>query len=224
MRNLACILLFSLCLSSFAQERSFAEIKTKTYAVRDTIRIDSVSINPALFRVTNQEGNLIDSTAYTIDFGTSLLIFKKNGNLPDSIRVHYRAYPEFLTRRYFEYDPDLVVQSSGNLEKVYALKKENSKQEIVPFDGLDVTGSLVRGVTSGNNQNSTLNSELDLQISGKLSERVSLRASLQDANIPQQDGGYSQRLDEFDKIFIELYSDDWSIRAGDIYLENNTSY
>ncbi|MFI8380136.1 hypothetical protein [Leeuwenhoekiella sp. NPDC079379] len=224
MRNLACIILFSLCLSGFAQDRGFVEIKDKTLAIRDTILVDSVSINPALFRVTSLDGKLIDSTAYTIDFSTSLLVLKQKENLADSIRIQYKAYPEFLTKRYFEYDPDLIISSSGNLEKVYALKKENSKQEIIPFDGLDVSGSLVRGVTAGNNQNSTLNSELDLQITGKLSDRVSLRASLQDANIPQQDGGYSQRLDEFDQIFIELYSDNWSIRAGDINLENTTSY
>jgi hypothetical protein len=34
-----------------------------------------------------------------------------------------------------------------------------------------------------------------------------LRASLQDSNIPLQDGGYSQRLDQFDNIFMELLSE-----------------
>ena len=79
-------------------------------------------------------------------------------------------------------------------------------------------------MTIGNNQNSVLNSELDLQISGKISDKVSLRASIQDANIPLQESGYSQRLDEFDQVFIELFSDNWNIRAGDIDLVNNDSY
>jgi len=35
-----------------------------------------------------------------------------------------------------------------------------------------------------------------------------------------QNGGYSQKLDEFDQIFIELFSDKWNIRAGDLFLEN----
>jgi len=52
---------------------------------------------------------------------------------------------------------------------------------------------------------------------------VTLRASIQDSNIPLQEGGYSQRLDEFDQLFIELSSDKWSIRAGDLFLENRTS-
>jgi hypothetical protein len=69
-----------------------------------------------------------------------------------------------------------------------------------------------------------LNSELDLQISGKISEKVTLRASIQDANIPLQQSGYSQRLDEFDQVFIEAYTNQWALRAGDIDLENNRSY
>src|SRR5690606_15030916 len=69
-----------------------------------------------------------------------------------------------------------------------------------------------------------LRSELDLQISGKLNDKVSLRASIQDANIPLQESGYSQRLDEFDQVFIELASDKWNIRAGAIDLQNNNSY
>lgn len=122
------------------------------------------------------------------------------------------------------FDRNRVVSSSGALDKVQALQEERNTPEFTPFDGLNVSGSIVRGVTVGNNQNSTLNSELDLQISGQLSEKVGLRASIQDANIPQQEGGYSQRLDEFDQIFIELYSDNWNIRAGDINLEENSSY
>ena len=51
-----------------------------------------------------------------------------------------------------------------------------------------------------------------------------MRASIQDANIPLQESGYSQRLDEFDQVFIELFSDTWSIRAGDIDLQNANSY
>jgi len=65
-----------------------------------------------------------------------------------------------------------------------------------------------------------VNSNLDLQITGKISDKVIIRASIQDNNIPLQNGGYSQKLDQFDQIFIELFSDKWNIRAGDLFLEN----
>ncbi len=110
------------------------------------------------------------------------------------------------------------------MQQFYKLSESNRDNTFKPFDGLTTSGSISRGVTIGNNQNSVLNSELDLQITGKLNDKVSLRASIQDANIPLQESGYSQRLDEFDQVFIELFSENWNIRAGDVDLQNNHSY
>ncbi len=121
-------------------------------------------------------------------------------------------------------DESIIVESTGNMQQFYKLSQSNREDLFIPFEGLTTSGSISRGVTVGNNQNSVLNSELDLQISGKLNDKVSLRASIQDANIPLQESGYSQRLDEFDQVFIELFSDNWNIRAGDIDLQNSHSY
>ncbi len=201
------------------------EVRSKKIAVRDTILLDSVSINPFQFEVLTINGKELDTSLYTIDYPRSIFSLKaKKENLPDSLVISYRVYPDFLTQTYRAFDPKVIVKSTGLLDKVVSLNTEDKRSTIAPFSGLNVSGSILRGVTSGNNQNSTLNSELDLQISGKLSESVTLRASIQDANIPSQQGGYSQNLDEFDQVFIELFSDDWNIRAGDINLQNNESY
>tara|TARA_Y100000815_G_scaffold275712_1_gene316334 strand:- start:23754 stop:27137 length:3384 start_codon:yes stop_codon:yes gene_type:complete len=207
------------------QEINNPDQREKRLAVRDTMVLDSVSINNYLFTVYKKNGTALDTTAYSIDYGRALFIPEASIlEKEDTLFFKYRAYPEFLTKKYFLYDPDKVISSSGGLEKVYALQQETNSQRFVPFDGLQTSGSIVRGVTVGNNQNSTVNSELDLQITGRLSDKVGIRASLQDANIPQTQYGYSQRLDEFDQIFIELYSDSWNIRAGDINLVDTESY
>ncbi len=201
------------------------QTRTIKVATRDTIVIDSVSINPSLFTIKSLSGNRIDSTFYNIDYSTSILSLKaKKTALPDSLEITYRLYPDFLTQRYSKYNEQQIVESTGALEKLISLGKDTRKKTTQPFSGLNVSGSILRGVAVGNSQNSTLNSELDLQISGKLNNKVTLRASLQDANIPSQQGGYSQNLDEFDEIFIELFSDNWNIRAGDINLQNTDSY
>ena len=142
----------------------------------------------------------------------------------DSIVVTYLSYPSFITKTYQELDEGIIVNSTGNLQKLYQLSQPSSKRVVLPFDGLVSSGSISRGVTIGNNQNSVLNSELDLQISGKLNDKVTLRASIQDSNIPLQESGYSQQLDEFDQVFIEVFSERWGIRAGDIDLEDTQSY
>jgi hypothetical protein len=219
-------LLFLMIIGSFcafAQEDS-SNYRKKRMAVKDSILIDSVSINPSKFIIKTKDNTILDSTVYTIDFAKALLRFKQPTHL-DTIQVEYLRYPNFLTKVYKQLDDKVIVdRSAEGLQQLYKLENTNKRDTYKPFDGLTTSGSISRGVTIGNNQNSVLNSELDLQISGKLSDKVSLRASIQDANIPLQETGYSQRLDEFDQVFIELFSDDWNIRAGDIDLVNSNSY
>ncbi|WP_375239368.1 hypothetical protein [Aurantibacter sp.] len=198
-------------------------MSTKKMAVSDSITIEPFSITPYRFKITTKSGKTIDSTNYSINFSTATLKFKNTID-SDSIIVSYRKYPEFITRIYRGLDTDLIVENNSNQEKLYSFQEPTEEKVFKPFDGLNTSGSISRGVTVGNNQNSVLNSELDLQISGKLNDKITLRASIQDANVPLQESGYSQRLDEFDQIFIELYTNRWSIRAGDIDLQNNTSY
>ena len=150
----------------------------------------------------------------------SLYLEEKNKEIKnDSIR-----YPDFITREYKSLNEDLIIQNTNNLDRLYKVSQSNINSSSDPFAGLNTAGSISRGINLGNNRNAVLNSELDLQIYGKLNDKVEITASIQDANIPLQDNGYSQTLDEFDQIFIELKSDKWKIRAGDIDLKNSNTY
>lgn len=222
MRILITFLFLILSFTALGQEKS-SNYKFKKFAVKDSILIDSVSINPSLFKVKSKFGKLIDSSLYSIDFSKSILKFKTSVDV-DTVLVEYLRYPNFITKTYRQLDDNIIIQNTEARQRLFQIQSRKPKSNFTPFDGLTTSGSISRGVTIGNNQNSVLNSELDLQISGKLSNKVSLRASIQDANIPLQESGFSQRLDEFDQIFIELFSEDWRIRAGDIDLVNNTSY
>jgi hypothetical protein len=198
--------------------------QTKKIQTDNSIVLDSVSINPSYFKVLDANGKALDSTLYSIDFKKAVLRFEDASIVTDSVEVSYLNYPDFLTKTYKQIDESVIVNSSGTLRQLYQLSEPNNNQDIIPFDGLTTSGSIARGVTIGNNQNSVLNSELDLQISGKISDKITLRASIQDANIPLQQSGYSQRLDEFDQVFIEAFTDQWALRAGDIDLVDNNSY
>ena len=206
--------------SVFAQKTETPYKNIKIAPSKDTITIDSVSINHSFFKITDKNGIDIDSSFYKIDFQKAKLIFKENYVSKDSVSIRYLKFPEFLTKTYSIYDEKRIVSNEAGT--LYVVKRDNIKN-FKPFDGLNTSGSITRGITVGNNQNSTVNSNLDLQITGKISDKISLRASIQDSNIPLQDGGYSQKLDEFDQIFIELFSDKWNIRAGDLFLENRQS-
>jgi hypothetical protein len=220
------LFIFLCCIVSFGYAQDISSnYRSKKVAVSDSLVIDTVSINPSRFEVLDASGNTLDSLDYRVDFKKGMVFFsEKIQQSKDSITIHYLRYPNFLTRDYFALDPKIIVENTGKIDQLYALQESTNKSVFTPFEGLNTLGSISRGVTIGNNQNAVVNSELDLQITGKLSDKVSIRASIQDANIPTQEGGYSQSLDEFDQIFIELFSDNWKIRAGDVDLQNQDSY
>ena len=209
---------------SFAQD-TLSNYRSKKLKVSDTLLVDTYPLNPSYFEVLGTNNQPIDSSDYRIDSQRGTLFLSKEAQeSTDSVQINYLRYPLYLTKEYFLLDPKIVVENTSNIDKLIALQESTVENSTSLFQGLDTQGSITRGVTVGNNQNAVVNSELDLQITGKLSDKVSIRASLQDANLPTQEGGYSQSLNEFDQIFIELFSDNWSIRAGDVDLQNSQSY
>lgn len=220
MRNLGLFGFFLLCFYSLSAQTDTPYKSKKIAYSKDTITLHETSIQKEFFTITDSRGQVIDTSQYRIDFVKAKLIFKNHNPGVDSLTVRYLQFPELLTKTYSMYDPKRIVPNEAGV--LVSVQKELRKG-FKPFDGLTTSGSISRGVTIGNNQNTTVNSNLDLQITGKLSNKISLRASIQDSNIPLQDGGYSQKLDEFDQIFVELFSDRWSVRAGDLFLENRQS-
>ncbi|SHG89666.1 hypothetical protein SAMN05444372_111101 [Flavobacterium micromati] len=211
-----------ICFSGLqAQEINLLYKSKKILPSSDTIYIEKTSINSSFFKLLDANGQQIDNSKFKINFKKATLLLT-DVTSSDSITVQYLQFPELLTKEYRIYDASRVVENQSELGDLYAIENRKSKTN-VPFDGLNSSGSITRGITIGNNQNAVLNSNLDLQITGKISEKVSLRASIQDSNIPLQDGGYSQKLDQFDNVFMEIFSDKWNIRAGDVFLENRNS-
>ena len=224
MKQFLLYILVFISLTGYGQE-TLPTFREKKIQVKDTVLVDSLSINPSIFFLKNQRGDTISSNLYTVDYVNGRLILSDSiKQSTDSIVVNYLRYPLFLTKEYFEFDSAIISTNSSSIDKLYSLEKSTNERKNNLFYGLSTQGSITRGITVGNNQNAVINSELDLQITGKLSDKVSIRASLQDANLPTQEGGYSQSLDEFDQIFIELFSDNWNIRAGDVDLINAQSY
>ncbi len=222
MKNVLWISVFLFGLYAHGQKDS-KNFRTKKIDVqKDSILIESVSINPFHFKIYDTDKTVIDSIQYSIDFEKSILVIDKE-KYPQ-IEVEYYAYPDFLTKTYSKFDKKLIVENPTDNSTLYKVPSRIENSTFKPFDGLNTVGSISRGLTIGNNQDAVLNSTLDLQIAGKLSEKVTLRASITDTNIPFQENGYTQQLNEFDRVFIELFSDTWSLKAGDVDLKDDDSY
>jgi hypothetical protein len=77
------------------------------------------------------------------------------------------------------------------------------------------TGSISRGVIAGSNRDVAVESGLRLELNGELAPGVGIRASLTDADTPIRPDGTTQRLSEFDRVFIELSASPGRVLLGD---------
>ena len=219
------ILLFLFVLFGFSiQSQTIStDFRLKKILVKkDTIQLDSVALNSQKFKVLDASLKVIPSSEYKIDFSNAVLII--NSKKYTIITVEYFRLPEFITKIYTPFDEKFILPNNINTGKLYSLTTNKKASEIKLFDGLQTKGFISRGITSGNNQNAVTNAALDLEISGKLSKNVTLRANIFDTNIPIQENGYSQNITDFDRIFIEMFTDNWRVKAGDISLQNSDSY
>jgi len=199
-----------------------SDFRAKTFELKkDSLLLDSVAINPQKFLVLDSLKKPIPTNEYLVDFSNALLVI--NSKKYPVITVSYFRIPDFITKIYTPFDENRILPNINNDGVLYSLTTNKKNSEVVLFEGLQTRGFITRGVTSGNNQNAVTNASLDLEISGKLSENISLRAKIFDTNIPIQQNGYSQNLTDFDRIFIEIYSKNWRVKAGDIALENTES-
>ncbi|MBK7868733.1 MAG: hypothetical protein IPJ75_18020 [Ignavibacteriales bacterium] len=83
------------------------------------------------------------------------------------------------------------------------------------------SGTLVRGFSFGTNKDLSLQSGLKLQLNGKLTDNIELVAALSDENTPIQPEGNTERLDEIDKVFIQITHPNAKAVFGDYDLFSN---
>ncbi len=223
MKHLGILLCFLFAWNLYAQEQELNTLyqKKTIYPPYNAVEIiiDSLPLNNTYFFIENNKAQKLPSTRYTVDFNKAII--KLDTLLNDTLQIYYLRLPSALTQTYSLYSKNQIIPDQAG-KRIFAIPEKKSS-DFIPFDGLSTDGSITRGITIGSNQNLVANSNLDLQITGKLSDDVQLRASIQDSNVPLQNGGYSQRIDEFDQIFIEVLGKNWHLRAGDLFLENRKS-
>ena len=203
-------------------QNTSSDFRSKKFIVsKDTIRFDSVPINPQNFKVLAGQ-KILYPTEYEIFYNKALLVI--NAEKYQEITIEYFQFPAFITKTYSPFDKKFIVPNNSNTGQLYSLTTNKKASELKLFDGLKTSGYINRGITSGNNQSTVANSSMDINIEGKLSDKVTIRANIFDTNIPLQENGYSQSITDFDRIFIELSSKNWRVKAGDISLKNENSY
>jgi hypothetical protein len=209
----------------------FAQNQYNTLTVTDTIpvnfdnlyNISGVSIIPFSEKIELRNRILERFTDYNFIYSTAT--FTLSDSLPysifDTLLVTYQTIKIGLRKEYRK--RSLVIkydEKRGDTLQVVQSEAGGFTPESIFGPGLQKSGTLIRGFTVGTTKDFSLNSGLRLQLSGNLTEDIEIVAALTDQNTPIQPEGNTERLEEIDKVFIQIKHQNATGTFGDYNLTN----
>ena len=90
-----------------------------------------------------------------------------------------------------------------------------------PENGLDAVGSITRGIQVSSNSSVSLQSSMYLKIKGNLSDQYTVQGVLTDKTSPLQPIGNTRRLNDFERVMIQIDGPALNASIGDIDLRLN---
>ena len=215
---LASLILF-ISFGSVAQVSTFRSRKISGKV--GTYQIDTLSIFPN--SVVMRCGNaFLEAETYTLNHTSATI--KITEACTDSITISYRVLPMNLGRAIAKRDTSLLFSEIKGDRDQFMVSNSYSVADAFGGSSLTKKGSISRGVTFGNNQDFGVNSSLNLELAGDITPNLKLVASVSDDNLPIQPNGNTNKLQEFDQVFIKLYGDRFALTAGDFWLYKPKGY
>lgn len=170
------------------------------------------------------DGKALDSLRYRMDYRNGIVYLRyvfRNDSLSHEIAVRYRSLPFKVKTSYMR--RKLIVQKNAAASDTLQTQIESPTNkpfidDIFSGTNLRKSGTIMRGVSVGSNQDLTVTSGLRLQLEGSLAPGIDVTAALTDENTPIQPEGNTQTLKEFDKVFVEVRSPYAKATIGDFNL------
>lgn len=185
-------------------------------ATADSLLIDSLSLVPGSLKVDG-----IPPEDYRLFPERSLLVWQQKP-ARDSVFISYRVLPLSFSRRYFH-------KSASSVDSLYYMVYRPDQGtagtgNFVDLNEIEYNGSYGRSISVGNSQDVVLNSQFNLQVNGYILDSIKLEAAITDNTIPFQPEGNTQRLQEFDQLYIRFTKNKHSLQLGDYNLERPPGY
>ncbi|MCW8849343.1 MAG: hypothetical protein OQJ81_05130, partial [Melioribacteraceae bacterium] len=202
------VLFFSIVQLSYGQSSylSVSIIDTFKINFENKYELSSVHIIPTS-EVIQIGKRKLNSEEYNINLKSNVLTLSDtlSYSIFDTMYVRYKSYSLNIKKNY--YNRKLVKrydnQYQDSIGFVVQKQVDLSTSGILGKD-LVSSGTLLRGISLGTNKDLAVNSGLRLQLSGKISDEIEIIAALTDENTPIQPEGNTERLEELDKVFIEI--------------------
>lgn len=214
---------------AFAQQKTFDDVNYKKF-VTTVGQPDSLITLPDKFLMFGtvtvySDSAETSSSNYTVDYRYGKIRLARffvediiNSGEPERLQliITYRNFPFDIPDSYSKFEVLTKLDTlKGDTVRVAEIKSD-FVEDIFSGTDLQKSGSIFRGFTIGNNRDLTLQSGFRLQLNGKLSSDIDITAALTDENTPIQPEGNTQKLQEIDKVFIELKSSNITTTLGDI--------
>lgn len=224
------ILTYFFCI--FTVVNIYSQVSTGKVINTKASYADTVIVTNDKYLIQNTESLKFNNTIlispedYSINYKSGIInlhrsLFSKyslDTNRIFDLVIEYELFPYNIKEEYSNFD--IVTERdtiSGDTVQIVSQRKDFIENI---FEGTDLekSGSIFRGFTFGSNRDVSLNSGFRLQLNGKLSKDIEILAALTDESTPIQPEGNTQKLQELDKVFIELRGSNLSATIGDIEL------
>ncbi len=196
----------------FISQNSFSQNLFRSKFIenqQDTFKIDTFPLVPNSITFSDSTGKKLPDSLFFVNFVKSTVFFK-NKEIK-KVKISYRTFPFYFSKPFFHRDTTKILPPRENkLNQNYSVDNQMFNNS-----SLQKSGSLIRGIQFGSQQDAATESQLNLQLSGNIAENIAVNASLIDNNIPFQPDGNTQNIQEFDQVFIEISRKNTQLTAGD---------
>ncbi len=216
------LLVFILSHNSYAQVKYYYRAVTDSIPINfdNNYQISRVTIIPGS-EIIRLRSRILNKADYRIfyDKGYFTLMDSLPYSIFDTLYITYNTIDLALKKEYKKRSLEIKYDEKSK-DTIRVAKNEGGfSAEQIFGSGIEKSGTLVRGFTVGTTRDFTLNSGLRLQLSGKLSDDIEIVAALTDENTPIQPEGNTERLDELDKVFIQVKHPNATGTFGDYQLQ-----
>lgn len=175
-------------------------------------------IRPETFRLIRLGGGDVPDARFVLDGEAGLLTLIPPLEPGDTLVARYRTWPDGLAGAVSRRRVEAADSAGAAPQRAVEVAQSAGDDDGPGLSKLQRSGSISRGVLAGNTRDATVESGLRLNLSGEIAEGIEVEAVLTDENTPILPEGNTQRVSEFDRVYIRLAARYGTARLGDFDL------